>query len=422
MITPSFSPTATERVLPALAIDFTTANLDSRITLTRALNTATIINSNGYVQTINANLPRFDYDPIALTCKGLLIEESRTNLIQDSQFTSVGTTAVNNAWYLYNSANISATVNNTTSPANDSTACLAAVNKTTSYQYFEYRTNNNIDGTYAVTVFAKPASSDTKVTVWLGAEANITNGGRAIFTLSGNGTYGNATSTGTGTFVSASISKQANGFYRCTVVVTLASTTNISVQIYPGALNSQTSASQTYLWGAQIEAGSFATSYIPTSGGTATRNADVATMTSTNFSAWWVATRGASIVNYTPKSVSGTSPAIQFDDNTASNLICLRGNTTNPELYIKATTDQAQIDAGTIAANTAYKLGGAWNTNNCGAAINGNAAVDDLSVTVPTVTQARLGCDGTNYLNGWLNKLQYWQVRLTDAELQAFTK
>lgn len=50
MITPSFGLTATERVLPKLALDFTTAALDSRITFTRttgASNPATYANSNG---------------------------------------------------------------------------------------------------------------------------------------------------------------------------------------------------------------------------------------------------------------------------------------------------------------------------------------------------------------------------------------
>ena len=75
MITPSFALTATERVLPRLALDFTTASLDPRVTFTRALNTATRINSSGLVETVNADTPRFDYtlNPGG-ACKGLLIE------------------------------------------------------------------------------------------------------------------------------------------------------------------------------------------------------------------------------------------------------------------------------------------------------------------------------------------------------------
>ena len=85
MITPSYATTATERVLPRMALDFTTGVLDPRVTVTRALNTATRVNSSGYVEIVNANLPRFDYDPVTLTPKGLLIEEARTNLLTYSE-------------------------------------------------------------------------------------------------------------------------------------------------------------------------------------------------------------------------------------------------------------------------------------------------------------------------------------------------
>ena len=84
MITPSFGLTATERVLPRLALDLTTASLDARVTFTRTGDTATVVNSSGVIVGINANLPRFDYDPTTLVCKGLLIEEERTNLLLNS--------------------------------------------------------------------------------------------------------------------------------------------------------------------------------------------------------------------------------------------------------------------------------------------------------------------------------------------------
>lgn len=57
MITPAFCLTATERVLLKLALDFTTASLDSRITFAGALNTATQVNSSGYVELVNADIP-----------------------------------------------------------------------------------------------------------------------------------------------------------------------------------------------------------------------------------------------------------------------------------------------------------------------------------------------------------------------------
>lgn len=110
---------------------------------------------------------------------------------------------------------------------------------------------------------------------------------------------------------------------------------------------------------------------------------------------------------------------MQFDDNTADNIIALRGNTTNPELYVKAGgVDQAIVGAGTIAANTSYRLAGTWNTNDCAASLNGAAPVLDTSATIPAVTQMRLGSDGTNYLNGHIEAVEYYDQRLLGASLQ----
>ena len=115
MITPSFALTATERALPKLALDFTTASLDSRITFTRSLGTATVVNSSGNVVTVAADTPRFDYSPITLVCKGLLIEEARTNIVtysEDCRDTAdAGSTR---PWSYF--ANTSVTPDNITSP------------------------------------------------------------------------------------------------------------------------------------------------------------------------------------------------------------------------------------------------------------------------------------------------------------------
>ena len=83
-----FSPELNPLPYPSLNLDFTTGTLDSRITFTRTQGTttaATYYNSSGVLSYAAANTPRFDYDPVALTPKGLLIEETRTNLLTYSQ-------------------------------------------------------------------------------------------------------------------------------------------------------------------------------------------------------------------------------------------------------------------------------------------------------------------------------------------------
>jgi hypothetical protein len=176
-------------------------------------------------------------------------------------------------------------------------------------------------------------------------------------------------------------------------------------------------------WGGQSELATFPTSYIPTEATAVTRNADVATMTGTNFSDWYNASEGGAVVQVLPSTISGTRPAVQFDDNTADESIALRGVAADPQLFVvDGGATQATLDAGTITANTLYKLGGAWKESSFAVAINGAAAVTQASGTFPTATQARLGSDGTNYLNGHLQSLRFWPQRLTNAEVQAFSK
>ncbi len=71
--------------VPSLALDFSQP-LPSSVTFTRADATtcATYFDSNGVLRTAAANIPRIDYAPSTLVCKGLLIEEARTNLLLNS--------------------------------------------------------------------------------------------------------------------------------------------------------------------------------------------------------------------------------------------------------------------------------------------------------------------------------------------------
>ena len=76
---------------PTLDLDFTTGALDPRITFTRA-STATYFDSTGVMQTAATNAPRFDYDPVTHVLRGLLMEDTRTNLLLNSA--TLGTQSV----------------------------------------------------------------------------------------------------------------------------------------------------------------------------------------------------------------------------------------------------------------------------------------------------------------------------------------
>jgi hypothetical protein len=401
VITPAFALTATERVLPKLALDFTTAVLDSRVTFTRttgASNPATFVNSSGVITAATNNQPRFDYNPVTLVCKGLLIEESRANLALQSQ-------AINDAAWSKTNATVSADA--VTSPDGTTNADALVDNSTNG----QHRINNGV----AITV-----TSGASYTFSFYAKQNTIRYVNArIITGTGNAqsTFDLQLGTVFGTSAgSATIAAAGNGWYRCTVTgtadgtsafvyVNLNTSANVNPQSYIGT------GSSAYIWGAQLEAGAFATSYIPTTTTALTRNADVATITGTNFSDFWQASKGGAQVQAIPSTVSGIRPLVQYDDGTADNLIALRGNAADPELQIvDGGAPQVQLDAGTIAANTDYNLAGWWQTNDCKARLDSGAVVTDTSATIPTVTQARLGSDGTNYLNGHLTSISYYDT------------
>jgi hypothetical protein len=378
---------------PAFSLDFTTAVLDPRVTFTRSGNTATRVNSSGLIEVVNADLPRFDFDPVTLACRGLLIEQAKSNLAPYSE-------DFNN----WSKTNTTVVVDDAISPDGNQTADLVYPN-TSSTALFGVRVWRNVFGLassqYTCSFYIKYAGWRW---VYILDPSGTNHGWFDLL----NGVLGN-TGGNTNTITDA-----GGGWYRCTVTRAV-NTTFASLYVNFSNANGSTvcTASGTngiHLWAGQLEAGNSATSYIPNiaTGGT-TRNADVAAITGTNFSSFWQATRGGVLVRALPSTVSGIRPLVQFDDATADNIIALRGNTTNPELYIvDGGAPQAQIDAGTIAANTAYSLTGWWQTNDCKARQNSGATVSDYTATIPTVTQARLGSDGTNYLNGHLATINYY--------------
>lgn len=378
MITPSFALTATERVLPRMALDFTTAALDPRVTFTRAGNTATVINSSGLVAPINADLPRFDFNPTTLACKGLLIEESSVNLLTYSEdFSNVAYTV---------RVNVTVTASATTDPAGGTGAYTLSATAA-----------GGTFGRFLVDTLGVPYT----YSLWVKRKT----GTGAVSFIVGNNS-------------SVAVTSQVSTSWNRISVTATPTTTTVRAYVVLA-----TSGDEVEIYGAQLEQKAFGTSYIPTVAATVTRNPDVAVMTSTNFSDWYTATTGAAVVWAIPQTVTGTRPLVQFDDTTANEIISLRGNVADPEMSIvDGGVAQAQIDAGTIVANTAYKLSGAWDTNSCAAAQNGAAAVTDNTATIPTPTQLRIGSDGTNYASAWVQKILYYPQRLINAEVQAISK
>jgi len=170
---------------------------------------------------------------------------------------------------------------------------------------------------------------------------------------------------------------------------------------------------------AQLEAGAFATSYIPTAAASATRNADVASVGVSQFPASSTAfTLGIKFI-----SMSTAAPAIAlclFNASPFSNRIQVNlfGNVA---VFNSGILD-VNITSGVTTGQRANRYAAIAN-NDFATSLNGGAVETDTSVLVPSgvITLGIGNTGGGALLSGWIENVIYIPRRLTNAELQART-
>lgn len=395
-------------------IDFQSGLPSPIVSVSRSLATATRVNQSGFIEVVNADTQRLDYSPVDLSPIGLLVEGTRSNiLLYSNDFRNTADAGSTRPWVYDNTSLVPAAA---ISPDGTMSASKLVENSASSAHAIRQTVTTVASQVYATSVFVKGDGSGRNVRVFAFQSASpFTPLGFATVRLTDG-----AVINGSGT-----VQPWGNGWYRISFSGTAPSTaTAFRIDVANGTSTNYlgNGVSGIFIYGGQLEPGSGATSYVPTVASAVTRNADVATIAGASFSDWWQSGRGSVLVKARQSTVSGTRPWVQFDDATADNIIALRGNTTNPELYIRSGgSDQVQIDAGTIAANTNYRFAGAWNANDCAASLNSGTPVFDGAATIPIVTQARIGSDGTNYLNGHIQAIEYYDERVLNASLQVLS-
>jgi hypothetical protein len=180
-----------------------------------------------------------------------------------------------------------------------------------------------------------------------------------------------------------------------------------------------------FIYGSQLELGAFATSYIPTVATAVTRNADVATMTGTNFSDWYNASQGAfygEAVVGRQVSTAGTGVYVASNAVTNSMSMFYRGSGATGAQVVDGGATQADLSpTGVLTANQVFKSVLAYKANDFAASGNAGTVVTDATGTVPTLDRLFIGTN-VNYLNGHVRKISYYPQRLINAEVQAFSK
>jgi hypothetical protein len=398
-------------VRPTLSFDFVNAGvLDPSVTFTRPTS-ATYFDETGILRVANPNTPRFDFSPSTLAAQGLLIEESRTNLTLQSEdfattWTVTGATVSTNA---------------TTAPSGTTTADKLQEDTSTG----SHLVTQNITFTAAshtASIFAKKAERDWIRVLFFDG----TNTFSAFFNLN-TGTVGTITGAG----ATASIQNVGNGWYRCAVTATASAGSGSFAPRVALADNNSSYAGSTgsgiFIWGAQIEAGAFPTSYIPTTTTALTRSADVASVNT--LSPWYNASAGTLFAESQQLAVQTASVfprTAQIDDGSNNNLITTIWRTDTNRFYGTVTTGgvtQADIGTNGVTQTNVNKIALAYATNDFAASTNGGTPSTDNTGTVPTgLTTLRLGSAFTaSILNGYLRRITYYPVRLTNAQLQNLT-
>ena len=411
-------------VLPTLNLDFANSQkLDSRITFSRG-SIGTFVNKKGLIETASANIPRFDYDPVTGECKGLLIEESRTNsLLRSEDFTTT--------WF---TANASVQSNVITAPDGNTTADKLVENSST--------------GNKEVSQGSITFTSGTSLTFSCFVKA----GERTLFRLAGTtGFFGSATNaffnltSGTVSFIqggitSASIIPYPNGWYRCvaTMLPTSSGTGNVYITLVISGVTSSYGGDGTsgiYIWGAQLEAAPFPTSYIPTVASTVTRSADTASMTGTNFSSWYNQNEGSIYCRYDRiglgiPSISASTNVwtVVFDSESTTYMTLINGFASPSirrfDVRTSGTFTSQQSLSSTEISNTFYRSAVSYKQDNIGLFFNGRNIASDRECSIPTVNKLNIGkqvADNTT-LSGHISRLTYYPRSLSASQLQYLTQ
>jgi hypothetical protein len=335
----------------------------------------------------------------------LLIEQSSTNLLTYSQDFS-------NASWTKSQSSITTTAN--IAPDGTQTAQVLVEATTGVIHYVGYPITTSA-GSNTLSVYAK-AYGRSKFEL-----AATTDNYGLTFDLSAGTTsaptYVGLTATGT-------ITSVGNGWYRCTMTWTAtASATALRIVLNNGSTTSYTGNgySGVYLWGAQLEALAFATSYIPTTTAQVTRAKDVASITGANFTSWYNIGPGSFYMDFKSIYSSSSSPATTLIGLGNLGTVLYTNNGGNG-IYTYDGTSASSLTA--VPFGTRLQLGLSYGLAGKQLTYNGGAVqTSTYNSSFATLTNLYLGNTnaGNAQANGWIAKLFYYPTQLSSAQLQAIT-
>ncbi|OFW88048.1 MAG: hypothetical protein A3B66_10595 [Alphaproteobacteria bacterium RIFCSPHIGHO2_02_FULL_46_13] len=372
-------------------------------TFTRA-SVGTYFDSTGTLQTAASGVPRFDYDPISFTTKGILIEESRTNSTINTPTGQAGTVSASTI----------------SGPNGIVSGYRFLANGTNANHAIYFGTQSTTSGTtYTESVFVKAGSLTL---LQMGISSSVVNTGNAY----ANFNLATSAITNGASIISSGITPLPNNWFRIWITFTangvggtaagqISTITSMSDPKTPA----NTSSGDFYIYGPQREIGSFPTSYIPTTTAAVTRAADRLTIPTTSISNIQFST----YVDYGPLSRYNS----QWQDiitfmNGGSRIAGIEAkNSNNPGAYslspIVSTTG--------LPAYSQYlqnKTAATWGSSNIIASSNGSAISTAAGAGIRNITSMNFGFGGNTLYNGNVRQLKIYPLPVTGTQLQLMTQ
>jgi hypothetical protein len=332
---------------------------------------------------------RFDHDPTTLAPRGLLVEGSDVNYALQSGLNPFASPTWQTAGTTSPTITVGYTGNgfapdNTSNPTRVQFAVNGG-NASRISQQTSYTTNPTTAAPYTVSVWMKSNTAGTNYTI------NIL------------GTAGSIAFTVTPTWQR----------------FTLVNTSGTSLVGYVYISNESGSvAADVLIWGAQLEAGSGASSYIPTGASQATRVADSCVMTGTNFSSWYNASEGTFIAQFQTQH-QGNTPSAAY-------LLALDSSASKRLIYLNTDLDTASTFDGTLVLSAVgdvtgvlAKVASAYNSSERAIVANGGAvATGSVAVGYSSATSLGIGLLASN---STFKQIKFFPTRLSNSQLQALT-
>jgi hypothetical protein len=374
-------------------------------------------------------IPRLTHDKTGNRL-GLLIEESRTNSLPNSEdFTT--------SW---SGGNCNVTANAVTAPTNTLVADQVAANTTNAAHWLRRTVVSPVAGTtYVYSVFFKAGGGAATHAVLQIETTGVDRSYAAKYdTTTGARTDTDSTNSPVNTDSPTQAEDFGNGWWRAWVRIQHA-TGNTGLRAYVGLSNAATgialpvfagaagNADFIYFWGAQVEQSTTTpTSFIPTATVSVIRPEEFVSLLDSLVTSW--GDPGALVVHFYPPGQAGT--IISTDDGANTQLGIEASSTT----AARAFWSSGSTSTGTIGTSGVQKAVHYWNGTNSRFSINGSSvvsgtnditsfgAIDFLTLGAEATDSGGVPASYTKWPNVIIRKVEWRAGTWTDAQLQEMTQ